>query len=73
MLVCPICACKSFGWAPAATIRAAYVCRGSWKRSGSKLYVHVYPDAFTDVGAQLDELVRGSIERGRVAQGLQDP
>ena len=36
MLVCPICACRSFGWAPAATISAAYVCRRSWKRSGSR-------------------------------------
>jgi len=33
---------------------------------------HLYPDAFTDVGAQLDELVRGSLENGRVGQGLQD-
>ncbi len=37
------------------------------------LYGHLYPDAFTDVGTQLDELVRGSVENGRVAQGLQDP
>ena len=36
------------------------------------LYGHLYPDAFTDVGAQLDELVRGSLENGRVARGLQD-
>jgi integrase len=34
------------------------------------LYGHLYPDAFADVGAQLDELVRASVSGG-VAQGSQ--
>jgi integrase len=34
--VCPSCAWRSFGCAPAATISAACVCRRSWKRSGAR-------------------------------------